>query len=108
MTNQDFQPDPRVQPTREQVREPVQRETPKMKHYQLTTRAQVNGGIQDPGCRFSLPEGQLGPHRTVVASNHGANVAGHPGNELVDVPLYVELDEGIENERTEQPVAQRV
>lgn len=93
MTNQDVQ-------VKEPVREP---EAPKVKHYQLTTRAQVNGAIQEPGFRFTLPEGVLGPHKTVVASSHGANVVGHSGA-LVDVPLYIELDEAIEAEREEMRV----
>ena len=100
MTSQDIEQKPYVENNPKFVERPPVADKPKLKHYQLTTRAQINGAIQDPGFRFSLPEGVLGPHRTVVASDHGANVGGQSGP-MVDVPMYVELDEGIEAEREE-------
>jgi hypothetical protein len=53
-------------------------ETSMTKRYRLTARAEMFGAICDPGFEFTLPEGEIGPHRTVGAG-------------LVDVPLYVEV-----------------
>jgi hypothetical protein len=72
---------------------------PDIRYYQLTTKAEVNGILLEPGSRFTLPAGVKGPHRTVVAGTHGANIVGN--SELLDVPLYVELDPEIERERDE-------
>jgi hypothetical protein len=66
-----------------------------MKRYRLLTRAQLHGAIREPGYIFTLAEGDLGPHRTVVASNHGAQITEHMNaqQELVDVPMYEEFKE---------------
>lgn len=66
-----------------------------MPRYRLTTRAQMHGAVREPGYVFDLPEGDLGPHRTVIASDHGAQIADHIGASagLVDVPLYEEIKE---------------
>lgn len=64
--------------------------------YRLLARAELNGALRDPGYVFELAtdaDGKEipGPHRSVVASNHGAQIADHIGadnNGLVDVPLY--------------------
>jgi hypothetical protein len=67
------------------------------KRYRLLTRAQMNGAVRDPGYIFELAEGELGPHRTVLASNKGAQLADHDHpdreNDLIDVPLYEEAPE---------------
>lgn len=62
------------------------------KKYALTARAQINGSIQEPGFVFTLKDGEKGPHRTGVASDHGANFDNESGA-LVDVPLYEEYKE---------------
>ena len=67
------------------------------KRYMLTTRAQIGGALREPGFEFTLEEGQKGPMRSVVASDHGSNHDGQPG-ELRDVPLYVELPKLIGDE----------
>lgn len=63
------------------------------KRYRLLVRAQIHGAVRDPGYVFTLAEGELGPHRTVVASNHGAQITDHINGEqrLEDVPLYEEV-----------------
>lgn len=64
------------------------------KRYVLLEKAQMYGALREPGFVFTLAEGEKGPHRTVVASNHGAQIADHMGAEqpsLVDVPLYAEV-----------------
>ncbi len=65
------------------------------KRYRLLTRAQMNGALREPGYVFELADGELGPHRTVVASNHGASIADHDHpdrrNDVEDVPLYEEV-----------------
>lgn len=68
------------------------------KQYRLTARAEMNGALREPGYVFTLPVDKdgneiPGPHRSVVASNHGAQIADHIGAEtgLVDVPLYEEV-----------------
>ena len=70
-------------------------ETKPAKRYRLLTRAEMHGAIRDPGYVFSLKDGELGPHRTVVASNHGAQITDHMNatQELVDMPLYEEFKE---------------
>jgi hypothetical protein len=67
-------------------------EAKKTKRYRLLTRAQMHGAVREPGYVFTLAEGELGPHRTVVASNHGAQITDHMDakQDLVDVPLYEE------------------
>ena len=61
--------------------------------YRLLARAEMHGAIRDPGYQFTLADGELGPHRSVVASNHGAQITDHMNVEagLVDVPLYEEV-----------------
>ena len=63
------------------------------KRYRLLTRAQLHGEVRDPGFIFTLDEGELGPHRTVVASNHGSQITDHMNSteELLDQPLYEEV-----------------
>lgn len=71
------------------------------KRYRLLARAEMQGALREPGYVFTLEEGKLGPHRTVVASDHGAAVGGHyriggdadKHDSLVDVPLYEEIEE---------------
>lgn len=77
------------------------------KRYRLTARAEMNGTVREPGFIFALEDGVLGPHRTVVGSNHGAQIADHMNQDapsLVDVPLYEEIDEDAERERAEMHV----
>ena len=68
-----------------------------MKRYRLLARAEMHGAIRDPGYVFHLPDGVLGPHRTVVADNRGAQIADHDHPDrvqrLVDEPLYEEFPE---------------
>ena len=54
------------------------------KVYALTARAEMGGTIQEPGFRFTLNDGELGPHKTVVANANAGE-----GNE----PLYIEVEE---------------
>lgn len=69
------------------------------KRYRLLERAEMNGALRDPGYVFTLAvdkDGKEipGPHRTVVASNHGAQITDHIGggaSALTDVPLYEEV-----------------
>lgn len=65
------------------------------KTYRLTAPAQMDGEVRQPGYQFTLEPGQVGPHRTVLASQHGAQLADHlgGGTELTDVPLYEEVVE---------------
>lgn len=67
----------------------------------LLARAEIDGAIRDPGYIFTLADGVLGPHRTVVASNHGAQITDHMNavSEITDMPLYVPVDEDVEKER---------
>lgn len=83
------------------VDSPARDERPRQKRYRLLGRAEMNGAVREPGYEFSLPEGQLGPHRTVVSSNHGAQIADDLKTTLVDHPLYEEIDEGLAQERDE-------
>ena len=41
------------------------------RRYRLLARAQMHGEVRGPGYVFTLADGELGPHRTVVASNAG-------------------------------------
>ena len=62
------------------------------KRYKLLVRAEMRGAIREPGYVFTLEDGQLGPQRTVVASDHGASISDVERKDgLKDVPLYVEL-----------------
>lgn len=63
--------------------------------YRLLARAQMHGAIQEAGYVFTLAEGELGPHRTVVASNHGSQITDHMNTtqDLRDEPLYEEVKE---------------
>jgi hypothetical protein len=65
-----------------------------MKRYRLTARAQIHGEVRGPGYEFDLADGELGPHRTLKASDHGAQLVGYPNyipERLVDKPLYEEV-----------------
>lgn len=66
-----------------------------MTQYRLLARAEMHGAIRDPGYVFTLAEDELGPHRTVVASNHGAQITDHmnAAEGMVDEPLYEEVKE---------------
>lgn len=65
------------------------------KRYRLLARAELDGAIRDPGYIFTLADGVLGPHRTVKATNKGAQITDHMNMEeaLVDEPLYNEIVE---------------
>jgi hypothetical protein len=66
-----------------------------MTQYRLLARAEMHGAIREPGYVFTLAEGEIGPHRTVVASDHGAQITDHMNatQDMVDVPLYEEIKE---------------
>jgi len=66
---------------------------PAQKRYRLLARAQINGAVREPGYVFTLAPGEKGPMKTVVASQHGAQLVDHlsGGQELVDEPLYEEV-----------------
>jgi len=66
-----------------------------MTQYRLLARAEMHGAIRDPGYVFTLAEGEIGPHRTVVASDHGAQITDHMNatQDMVDVALYEEVKE---------------
>ncbi len=65
------------------------------KRYRLTSRAQLHGAVREPGYVFTLAEGEIGPHRTVVGSNIGAQIVDHmaQNEDLKDEPLYEEVIE---------------
>lgn len=67
------------------------------KQYRLLVRAQMHGALREPGYVFTLGEGEVGPHRTVVASDHGAQITDHLGSaeRLEDIPLYEEVTEPV-------------
>jgi hypothetical protein len=68
------------------------------KRYRLLGRAEMNGAIREPGYVFELPDGVLGPHRTVIARHDGASLAaGVPQG--VDEPMYEEIDTTLDDER---------
>ena len=56
----------------------------------LLQRAQMHGEVRDPGYEFTLAPGEIGPHKTVRASNSGAQIVDHinQASDLKDVPLY--------------------
>lgn len=70
------------------------------KRYRLLSAAQMHGAVREPGYVFTLAADELGPHRTVVASNHGAQITEHMNEDasakLKDVPLYEEIEEAEE------------
>lgn len=75
------------------------------KRYRLLSAAQMHGAVREPGYVFTLGKDkdgndELGPHRTVVASNHGAQITEHMNEDasakLKDVPLYEEIEEAEE------------
>ena len=41
------------------------------KRYRLLARAQIDGEVREPGYLFTLADGELGPHRALIASNVG-------------------------------------
>lgn len=73
-------------------------EAPAPKRYRLLTRAFMHGALREPGHIFTLAEGEVGPHRTVI---HGADVVHQEGDRdadrevpaAKDVPLYEEVVE---------------
>lgn len=79
------------------------------KRYRLKTRAQLHGEVRDPGYIFTLGEGEIGPHRTVVASQHGAQIVDHIAGtqELVDEPLYEPLSDK-ENAAMDEAEAKKI
>lgn len=66
-----------------------------VKRYRLLAKAEIDGAVREPGYIFTLAEGQVGPHRTVLASSHGAQLVDHlqQSQDLADVPLYEEIVE---------------
>ena len=76
------------------------------KRYRLLARAQMHGAVREPGYVFTLPDGELGPHRTVVASQHGAQITDHINStqELKDEPLYEEFVEPEANVEKQKPL----
>lgn len=66
---------------------------PAPKRYRLLARAQINGAVREAGYIFTLAAGEIGPMRTVLASQHGAQLVDHLAqqNEMSDVPLYEEV-----------------
>lgn len=85
-----------------------------MPRIRLLATCQINGAVHHAGDVVFLPDGQRGPHRTVVSSSHGAQIAvsRYPGEDdadasylrhqtLVDEPLYVVVNEGVEKDREE-------
>lgn len=76
------------------------------KRYRLLARAQMHGAVREPGYVFTLPDGELGPHRTVLASHHGAQITDHINatQELKDEPLYEEFVEPEANVEHDKPL----
>jgi hypothetical protein len=72
----------------------------------LLATCQVNGALHYAGEIVTLPDGQRGPHRSVVASSHGAALGDVASQNLIDDPLFVVVDEGIEKEREEMRARQ--
>lgn len=65
-----------------------------MPRIRLLATCQINGAVHHAGSIVELPEGVRGPHRTVAASNHGAQIAApryHRDNDGADVE-YVQQD----------------
>lgn len=57
----------------------------------LKVRAQMNGALCEPGHEFHLADGELGPHRTVIAQHERIDLANDARRilpEHVDEPLY--------------------
>lgn len=77
-----------------------------MTQYRLLARAELHGAVRDPGFVFELAPGEVGPHRTVVASNHGAQITDHLSQEqrLEDVALYEEVKDDSKPEAVEEVV----
>jgi len=77
------------------------------KRYRLLAKAFMDGAVREPGHEFTLEEGQLGPHRTVV---HGADTvhmeadrdADREVPKARDEPLYEEIEE-----KPEEPIEER-
>lgn len=63
---------------------------PAMKRFQLLVRAHLDGALREAGYITTKAADWIGPHRTVVASDHGANI-GHGQGDMIDHPLYVEV-----------------
>ena len=79
----------------------------------LLARCQINDSVYQAGDIVTLPDGQRGPHRTVVSANPGSQISAsryHGDDEsdphyitqdVNDEPLFVVVDEGVEKEREE-------
>ncbi len=63
---------------------------PQPQRCRLLQRAQMHGAVREPGYVFTLAPGERGPHKTVLASNAGAQIVDHinQAGGLKDVPLY--------------------
>ena len=63
---------------------------PKPQRCRLLQRAQMHGEVREPGYVFTLQPGEIGPHKTVCAANHGAQIVDYinQAGGLKDVPLY--------------------
>src|ERR1700749_2987321 len=84
-----------------------------MTRIRLLTRYQDSNGLHEAGDVVTLAPGQRGPHRTAVAANPAAQIAGsryagdvdpdasYARQDVYDEPLFVILDEGLEREREE-------
>jgi hypothetical protein len=62
----------------------------------LLVRAQMNGGICEPGHLFDLADGELGPHKTVIHAHERLDIANDAQRLLpdyVDEPLYEVWDD---------------
>ena len=64
-----------------------------MTQYRLLAKAQIDGEVREPGYVFTLPDGLLGPHRTII-DQHDLHTASN-GERIVgksrDIPLYEEV-----------------
>lgn len=64
-----------------------------MKKYRLLAKAQIDGEIREPGYVFTLPDGVLGPHKTVIVKHdlHDAIEGVRILGKYEDTPLYEEI-----------------
>ena len=64
----------------------------------LTARAQMHDALREPGYEFTLADGELGPHKTVVRAHETINVGADNKRNLgqyEDVPLYEVFIDGV-------------
>lgn len=79
-----------------------------MPRIRLLATCQINGAVHHAGEIVEIPEGVRGPHRTVAASNHGAQIAApryhrddedsdvkYAQQDLVDHPLYEVVEDAV-------------